>query len=185
MNLGGTKIEHTEPFAALLGHWSVHRVWLTNSSAQALERGVPGLLSGSVKCAQLGCSWEHLAGACSQPTHSKDGAAGDAPKLGRGEQDPHVFLYETPGEMRLFRVTDGAEVSLTCCPLPRHGCSLSLAWVSLHSYKEHLLFALFFTAVVCTTLLKQNHKVFPNNLCGVCSKLLHSWRFWNKIPVLK
>lgn len=183
MNLGDTKIEHTEkPFAALLGCWNVHLVWLANSSAQALERGVPGLLSGLLKCAQLGCSCEHLAGACCQPTRNKDGAAGDASKPGKREQDPHMFLYEIVGEMSLLRVrcTGAAEVSLTCCPSswgelpPPQAGVLPLSCLGFPSFPQGALAVYtLFTAVVCTTLQKKNHKLFPNNLCRICSKRFH------------
>lgn len=68
MNLGDTKTEHREEsFAALLRHWNVHLVWLENSSAYALERGVPGLLSGLLRCAQLGCSWNIWLGDAASP----------------------------------------------------------------------------------------------------------------------
>lgn len=72
MNSGDRKIKHTEkPFTALLGH---HKIRIL-SDCKFLSSGCgeepPGLRlrhCSSLKCAELVCSWEHLAAACPQPS---------------------------------------------------------------------------------------------------------------------
>lgn len=58
----------------------------------------------------------------------------------------HQGTWDCSGSGALVQVrfpSHAAPAPRESCPLLRHECSLFLAWVSLHSHKEHLLFAPF------------------------------------------
>lgn len=69
-NSGDTNIKHRgKPFTALLGHYNIHILSDVQLFCFGHGEGPPGLHLVcwiSLKCAQLGCSWEHLAAVCPQ-----------------------------------------------------------------------------------------------------------------------